>query len=140
MSTTATILERELEWAPGEDLPYVMHLPGQRALALTIPAAWVVLDKTGEVCLRPPAVHWLDKLRALYSRLETTPTPGFIRVLREAMNLTQAELAQRIRVNKMTVSRWERGTAKPSDQAIKLLVKIRASALRRGLLVEADAG
>src|ERR1700722_10049669 len=69
MSTTATILERELEWAPGEDLPYVMHLPGQRALALTIPAAWVVLDKTGEVCLRPPAVHWLDKLRALYSRL-----------------------------------------------------------------------
>jgi hypothetical protein len=127
-----------VELTPGEDLPYVMSLPGRRAIALTIPAAWVVVDRNGEVCLRPPAVRWLDKLRALFSRVADVPTPGFIRTLRQAMNLTQEQLGQRMGVNKITVSRWERGTVKPSRQAVNTLVRLRASALRRGLLIEAE--
>jgi DNA-binding XRE family transcriptional regulator len=133
---TTTAYDAHTNRKSPEDYPYVMRLPGQRAIALTIPADWVQLDKTGEMCLRPPAVRWLDKLRALYSRINTEPTPGFIRVLREAMNLTQEELGRRVGVNKMTVSRWERGAIKPGVQALKSIGKLRNIALRRGLLLE----
>ena len=126
-------------WAPGEDFPYVMRLPGQRAVALTIPGEWVVLDKSGEMGLRPPAVRWLDSLRALFGRIDRTPTPGFIRVLRRAMNLTQEQLGRRLGVNKVTVARWERGAIKPGSEAVKGLIKLRASALQRGLLLQDEA-
>ncbi|MFI5380801.1 MAG: helix-turn-helix domain-containing protein [Tepidisphaerales bacterium] len=122
----------------GADLPYVMRLPGQRALALTLPADWVVIDKTGEPGLLPPAVRWLDRMRALFSRMQPTPTPGFIRTLREAMNLTQEQFGRRLRVGKMSVSRWERGTMQPGDDAVRAMVRLRAGALRRGLLVDAE--
>jgi DNA-binding transcriptional regulator YiaG len=138
MPTTATTRATEVEWTPGEDLPYVMRLPGQRALALSIPAAWVMRDKSGEICLLPPAINRLDKLRALYSRVDQTMTPGFVRVLREALNATQAEFARRLGVNKMTVSRWERGSSKPSSEILKSIAKVRAGALRKGLLVETE--
>ena len=136
--TTATFTDSSPKWTPGEDFPYVMRLTNQRAIALMIPKAWVLLDKTGEVCLRPPAVRWLDRLRTLFSGLPQTPTPGFIRTLRQAMNLTQDQLAHRIGVNKITVSRWERGTMKPNPNAIQAIAKLRAQALRRGLPVDAE--
>jgi hypothetical protein len=104
-SKMAKFENTEIEWVPGEDLPYVMRLPGQRALALSIPAAWVMRDKSGEVCLLPPAVHRLDTLRALYSRIDHSLTPGFVRVLRETLDVTQAEFARRLGANKMSVSR-----------------------------------
>lgn len=44
-----------------------------------------------------------------------------IRVLREKFKLTQTELAYRIGVNQVTVSRWESGRSKPSSMARKLL-------------------
>jgi DNA-binding XRE family transcriptional regulator len=120
-----------------EDYPYVMRLSGQRAIALTIPGNWVVIDKTGAVGFRPPAVRWLDKLRALYMRISQSPTPGFIRTLRQAMNLTQEQFALKVGVGKMSVYRWESGTMRPSGRVMKALTKLRAAALRRGLLVEA---
>jgi hypothetical protein len=136
--TTTTPYDARTNGKSQEDFPYVMRLPGQRAVALTIPADWVLLDKTGEMCLRPPAVRWLDKLRAIYGRIEAEPTPGFIRTLRQALKLTQEQLGRRLGVNKITVSRWERGAIKPGAQAIKSLGKLRVGALRRGLLLETD--
>jgi DNA-binding transcriptional regulator YiaG len=126
-------------WLPGQDYPYVMQLAGERAIAITLPATWVLLDKSGEVCLRPPAVRLLDRLRALFHAMPQSPTPGFIRTLRQAMNLTQEQMARRIGVNKITVSRWERGSMKPNPAAVKALFKLRSEALRRGLAVDAQA-
>jgi DNA-binding XRE family transcriptional regulator len=134
--TTTILHESEAKWTPDEDFPYVMRLPGQRAVAVTIPAKWMLLDKTGAACLRPPAVLWLDKIRTLFSRLERPPTPGFIRTLRQAMSLTQEQFGQRLGVNKITVSRWERGSSKPSDQALRAIAKLRADALQTGVLVK----
>jgi DNA-binding XRE family transcriptional regulator len=136
---TTALSDSFFNWTPGEDYPYVMRLADHRVVALTIPAAWVLLDKTGEICLRPPAVRWLDKLRALFSRIHRAPTPGFIRTLRQAMSLTQDQFGRQLGVNKMTVSRWERGTIRPGTQAVKALVIARAEALHRGLLIEAEA-
>ena len=125
-------------WSAGSDLPYVMRLPDQRSVALTLPAEWVIRDKTGVTCLRPPAVRWLDRMRSLFTGIRPTPTAGFIRTLREALNLTQQQFGERLGVGKMSVSRWERGTMKPAEPAVKAMVRLRAAALHRGLLVDAD--
>ncbi len=40
-------------------------------------------------------------------------TPALIRSIRLRLRLTQEQLAQRLRVAPLTVSRWERGKAAP---------------------------
>ncbi len=40
-------------------------------------------------------------------------TAVLIREIRARLRLTQEELAERLRVSPVTVSRWERGTSKP---------------------------
>jgi len=47
-----------------------------------------------------------------------------VRELRETLGLTQKELAARVRVDAITVSRWERGEQKPSSQAIRQLTRL----------------
>jgi DNA-binding transcriptional regulator YiaG len=123
---------------PAADVPYVMRLPGQCAVAVNIPAQWVVHDRTGAIGFRPPAVRLLDRLRALYARIEQPPTPGFILTLRQAMRLTQEQFGRRLGVGKMTVSRWERGAMHPGQEAVRSLTKLRGAALRRGILVDGE--
>ncbi|MFN0012213.1 MAG: helix-turn-helix domain-containing protein [Phycisphaerales bacterium] len=60
-----------------------------------------------------------------------------MRTLREALGLTQAQLSERLGVDSMTVSRWERGTVKPSPAAVKALDKLRRDAGRRGTVIAA---
>lgn len=50
---------------------------------------------------------------------------GNIRALREALGLTQEQLAQAIGVSFTTVSRWERAHVKPSPLAMKKLTEMR---------------
>ena len=47
-----------------------------------------------------------------------------VKQLRKALGLTQKELAARIRVEAITVSRWERGEQKPSRQAERQLNRL----------------
>ena len=44
-----------------------------------------------------------------------------IKAIRERLNLTQEQLAQKIGVSWATVARWERGIGKPSPLAQKAL-------------------
>jgi len=44
-----------------------------------------------------------------------------VKELRELLNLTQEELASSLEVSLSSISRWERGTAKPSSAASKLI-------------------
>lgn len=46
-----------------------------------------------------------------------------IRQHREAVGLTQAELARRVGVQSTQVSRWERGTATPSARHVRRLAR-----------------
>lgn len=62
--------------------------------------------------------------------------PGHITRLREALGLTQAAFAAQVGVDKMTVSRWERGTIRPGKTAIKRIEAIRKRAIRRGVPFE----
>jgi DNA-binding transcriptional regulator YiaG len=53
-----------------------------------------------------------------------------IKELRQALCLTQAELAAKIGVDVLTVSRWERGIVTPSKLAQKEIDKLIAKAMR----------
>jgi DNA-binding transcriptional regulator YiaG len=49
-----------------------------------------------------------------------------IKNLREELGLTQFEMAQKVGVTPMTISRWERGISAPSPLAAKILIKLQA--------------
>ena len=100
-------------WKPGMDLPYVLPFGEQGMLAITLRAAWLKADRSGQPLLLPPAVRALDRLRAVFAAQETL-TPGFIVSLREAVGLTQEQFGRKLGVSKMTVSRWECGRMRPS--------------------------
>ncbi|MBI1851047.1 MAG: helix-turn-helix domain-containing protein [Planctomycetes bacterium] len=55
--------------------------------------------------------------------------------LRDALALTQKEMGELIGVNKLTISRWERGTLRPSPESIRALERLRKTAARKGVLV-----
>ena len=50
-------------------------------------------------------------------------TKDILKSLREEKNLTQDELAERVRVTRQAVSRWETGETQPNTETLKLLSK-----------------
>lgn len=50
-----------------------------------------------------------------------------IKALRKKLGLTQKELAARVRVDAITVSRWERGEQHPSTLAERQLTRLAKS-------------
>jgi DNA-binding transcriptional regulator YiaG len=97
----------------------------------------VTADRDGKPALRPDGVAFLDRLCALAIRLDRPPSPGYIVALREALGMTQKEFGERIGVDKMTVSRWERGEVRPSDDSLAGIEQLRKQAVRRGVTIPA---
>jgi Helix-turn-helix len=124
----AKVIERKLV----EDLPYAMRFSDGRTLAIEIPGRMVVRDRSGEPAFTPEGIRFLDRLRALFAPLDRAPSPGFLLRLREALGLTQSDFGKRIGVNKLTVSRWERGELRPGAKSIARVRQLRATATRRG--------
>ncbi len=120
-----------------KEVPYTMPLPDGRTLLVLVPAPWTETDQSGELAFKPDAVRLLDRVRTLAIRTPKAPTPGFILTLREALGLTQRELGERVGVDKMTVSRWERGTVRPSAAAVRALDRLRRQAARHGVVIAA---
>lgn len=122
------------------DVPYAMRLPDGRTVYVEVPGQWVARDRGGETAFLPPAVRLLDRVRALAMPLNSdrrAPSPGFITCLRQALRLTQRQLGERVGVDKMTVSRWERGVARPSRESLVRLERVRREAVRRGVAIPA---
>ena len=118
------------------DYPYTMKLADGRTLYVELPGRWVTEDRGAQVVFLPEAVDFLDRVRALaLSALDRAPTPGYITRLREGLGLTQQEFGEKVSVDKMTVSRWERGTVRPSVEALDRIEKLRREAVRRGVSI-----
>ncbi len=118
------------------DYPYLMKLPDGRRVFVEVPAQWVTTDRDGEVAFLPPAVEFLDRLQVLaMSVFDRPPSPGYLRTLRKALRLTQEQLGQQLGVDKMTVSRWERGTVRPGRRSLMALERLRKHATRKGVTV-----
>jgi len=122
-------------WKPGADLPYVIRLGDEGMLAISLPAAWLKADRSGEPLLLPPAVRAVDRLRAIFADRKQI-TPGFIVSLREAMGLTQEQFARTVNVSKMTVSRWECGRMGPRQSAVAAIRRLQARARKSGLVID----
>lgn len=118
------------------DFPYTMRLPDGRTLCVEIPGRWMSADRDGTPAFLPQAVAFLDGIRALFmSALDRPPSPGFITALREGLGLTQQELGERLGVDKMSVSRWERGAIRPSAESLAALEAVRREAVRKGVVI-----
>lgn len=120
-----------------DDVPYTMKLPDGRTVFVLVPGKWTHRDVSGEVGFTPDGVRFLDRVRALAMKAPTAPTPGYIVTVREALGLTQAQLADKLSVDPMTVSRWERGTVRPGTDSLKALEKIKTAAARKGITIAA---
>jgi DNA-binding transcriptional regulator YiaG len=113
-----------------------MKLPHGRTLLLEVPGRWVIADRDGTPAFLPEAVRFLDRVRAAcLSVLDRPPSPAFLTTLREALGLTQRGFGVQVGVDKMTVSRWERGALRPSRSALTAIEHLRKSALRRGIAI-----
>jgi len=53
-----------------------------------------------------------------------------VRELRKQMGLTQAELAHKMDVDSITISRWERGETKPHRASVKKLMRLKEKVRR----------
>ncbi len=114
--------------------PAVHHAAGGRTVAVEVPGRWVTADRDGSAALLPEGVAFLDRVRAVFlSVLDRAPSPGYLVSLRKGLGLTQAEFGERIGVDKMTVSRWERGAMRPGAEALRAIKKRRKEAVRRGV-------
>ena len=67
--------------------------------------------------MKPNFIKLGHKPRGMMNKTE-------IRELRRKLELTQRELADRLKVEAITVSRWERGQCKPSFQAQRQLNRL----------------
>lgn len=120
------------------DYPFTMKLRDGRTLFVEVPGRWVTTDRSGEAAFLPEGVAFLDRVQALAtSVLDRPPSPAFITALREGLGLTQQELAHRLGVDKLTVSRWERGAVRPGRDSLAAIEKIRREASRRGVTIPA---
>ena len=118
------------------DHPYTMRLPDGRTVCVEVPGRWTAADRDGTPAFLPPAVAFLDRIRALFmSLLDGPPSPGFITALREALGLTQEDLGAKLGVDRMSVSRWERGQIRPSKESLAALESVRSEAVRKGVVI-----
>ena len=119
--------------------PYTLRLADGRYVFVELPPGGVTRGVDGEIELRPSAVRVLDRVRAMAGEVPDQPTPGWVRTLREALGLTQAALAARVGVDKLRVSRWECGRARPGPDALERLRRLRRRAAASGLVIQSHA-
>lgn len=112
-----------------------MKLPDGRTLFVSIPGRWVTTDVDGEPLLRTDAVRFLDRIRVLAIAVPGAPSPAFITTLREALGMTQADMGRALGVDKITVSRWERGAVRPGPESVAALEVLRRESAQRGVVI-----
>ena len=121
--------------SPAAGVPYTMKLSGDRTLFVEVPARMARADKSGQIAFTPEGVRFLDRVRSLASRLPAPPSPAHIAAMRQALGLTQEELGERIGKSKLTVSRWERGTMRPSRSSTQALARLFRRRKRSGVVL-----
>src|SRR4051812_27501386 len=117
------------------DFPYVLKLRDGRRVLVELPSKWA-RQHQGELVFTKEGAMFLDRIRAVFNRFDATSSPGHIRTLREALSMTQQAFGTALGVDKLTVSRWERGEVKPGAASVKRLRALQTNATRRGVMLK----
>ena len=112
--------------------PYVMRLKDGRHLTLAIPQDWVE-SRDGETLFKPAAVELIQSVQAMHQVFDASSTRGHLVALRQALGMTQQQFGAALKVDKLTVSRWERGQVRPGPDAIKRIRALQVASARRGV-------
>ncbi|MBL4700655.1 MAG: helix-turn-helix domain-containing protein [Phycisphaeraceae bacterium] len=116
-------------------VPYTMSLPDGCTLFVRIPGHYVEYDRGGEMMFTPQGARFLDNIRAMAIHTPDTPSPAYIKQVREAMKLTQADLAKKLDYSLISVKKWEAGDARPGKKAVDRLRKLVDTVTKRGLVL-----
>jgi ribosome-binding protein aMBF1 (putative translation factor) len=116
-------------------VPYTMALPDGRNVYVELPEEMTGQDRDGSLTFKPAGVRRLDEIRAVATRDFAPPSPGFVQSARSALGLTQKQLAQKLGRSEITVKRWEGGTLRPGDEAMKGLRRLLSRAAKRGVVL-----
>ena len=136
--TSAQAILREMTMPTTLDAyPVTLCLEDGRTLFVELPAKLVRHDRDGTVGYTVEGMRRLDQLRAVATEMGQRPTGGHIAALRGALGFTQSQLGDRIGVDKLTVSRWERGEVRPGAASVRRLQRLRQAAGRKGIVLNA---
>ena len=117
-----------------ETFPHTLTLADGRVLGIELPPEAVRPARHGSgTRLTPAGARILDRARAAFEEVPAQPTAGHLRSLRDVLGLTQAEMARKIGVTPMTISRWERGQVRPGQTVLPKLRRLRRQAVRQGV-------
>ena len=119
--------------APG--IPYTMKLSDGRTVFVEVPGRMALRDRSGQWAFTPEGVRLLDRVRALSLQPSAPPSPAFLASLREALGLTQAQLGRRLGRDRLTISRWECGSLRPSPQALQKLYTLAREMKEAGIVL-----
>lgn len=120
---------------PEEVVPFAMTLADGRVLFVEVPKHMTSRDRSGELVFTLAGVKLLDRVQVLAMKPGPAPSPAYLLTLREALGLTQSELGRLIGRDKLTISRWERGTVRPGPEALEKLYELARKMKRKGVLL-----
>lgn len=120
---------------PNPGVPYTMKLADGRTVFVEVPGRMATRDRDGEAAFTPEGVKFLDRVRALAMQPTSAPSPAFLLSLREALGLTQAQLGQLLGRDKLTISRWERGTIRPGAEVLKKFYDLARKRKKTGVVL-----
>lgn len=116
------------------DFPYILKLRDGRRVLVELPAKWAKQHQ-GELVFTREGAMFLDRIRAVLNKFDAASSSGHVRTLREVLGMTQQAFGAALGVDKLTISRWERGEVKPGQSSIKRLRKLQSDATRRGVVL-----
>lgn len=117
-------------------VPYTMSLPDGNMLFVRIPATMTGQDRDGSLTFNPEGMKLLDHLRVLAGQIPQRPTPGYIKTIRTALKLTQADFADKLGYSTISIKKWETGGARPGRKAIQKIQRLVDRASDRGVVLE----
>jgi DNA-binding XRE family transcriptional regulator len=121
---------------PKNFYPYTMSLGNGVTVYVEVPAS-MVRKEDGEIAFTPAGIRFLDRVRAAGTPIGETMTPGHIAALRAALGMTQEAFGKAVGVNKLTVSRWERGELRPNRTSLAAIRQLRRKQARQGVAIVA---
>lgn len=118
-----------------EWVPYTMSLPDGHTVFVRVPGRFVTYDRSGELAFKLDGTAFLDNIRALAMRKPDAPSPAYINQVRNALNLTQADLAKKLDYSLISIKKWEAGDVKPSQKAVNRLRLLVDTVTKQGVII-----